>query len=202
MADPLSIGTGIAGLVTLAEVVFTRLSNYVQAVKGANKEITALSSEVGALYGILNRLRLISDQLESEGFDPATQDQHIHSCRQTLEKMQKILEKDSTPSAQTHSIESIRRRLHWPFTSSEVKTLLAEIERQKTTLGLALNADGMSGLIQSLSIQGTIRDDVQDIKSKLKQRNEADIRIASTPSARACFSHSGRSILPRIKKWA
>ena len=178
MTDPISVAFGIAGLVTLADVVFSRLFTYVQGVKGANKEIITLSSEVSALYGILNRLRLFSDQLEAGGFDPVIQDQHIQSCRQTLDKVQKILERDSLPSAQTHKMESMMRRLHWPFTSSEVKALLAEIERHKAVLGLALNVDGMSGILQSLSMQGTIRDAVQDIKVDLRQRNEADTRVA------------------------
>ena len=178
MADPLSVGAGIAGLVTLADLVFIRLFKYVQAVKGAHKEITALSSEVGALYGILSRLRLISDQLDSSGFNAATQVQHIYSCSQTLEKLSKILERDNMTSTQKHGMEKIKEKLHWPFSSSEVKTLLIEIERHKATLGLALNADGMSGLIQSLSIQNTIRDDVQDIKLEMRQRKEADTRIA------------------------
>ena len=178
MADPLSVGAGIAGLVTLADVVFIKIFKYAQAVKGTNKEIAALSSEVGALYGILSRLRLLSHQLKAGGFDPPNQDQHIQSCRQTLKRLEKILERDSIPTAQTHRMESIRRRLHWPFTSSEVKTLLAEIERHKAALGLALNADGLSGLLESLSIQGTIRDAVQDIKAELRQRDEADTRTA------------------------
>ena len=193
MTDPFSVGGGIAGLVTLADVVFIRLFKYVQAVKGANKEITALSCEVGALYGILSRLRLISEQLEFDGLDPATQIQHIHSCNKTLEKLNKILDKDSMSPTQAHRLETIRRKLHWPFTASEVKTLIAEIERHKATLGLALNADGMSGLLQSLSIQGTIRDDVQDIKFELRQKNEADTRIAINTKRQSLLKSFGKT---------
>ena len=198
MADPLSVGAGIAGLVTLTDVVFIRLFKYVQAVKGANKEITALSSEVGALYGILSRLRLLSDQLDSSGFNASTHVQHIHSCSQTLEKLSRILERDSIISTHKdgthkHGMETIKQKLHWPFSSSEVKTLLVEIERHKATLGLALNADGMSGLIQSLSIQSTIRDDVQDIKLEMRQRKEADTRIAINTKRQKVLQSFGKT---------
>ncbi|KAI4181822.1 MAG: hypothetical protein LQ348_004959, partial [Seirophora lacunosa] len=178
MADPLSVGASIGGLVTLADLVFSRLFKYVQAVKGASEEITALSSEVGALYGILNSLRLVSCQLEDETFFSTARINHIGSCTQTLEKLRIILDKDSTSSGQMDKMEVFKRKLHWPFTSSQVKAFLAEIERHKSTLSLALNADSMLGFVRSLSVQEAVRETVDDIKLELKQRHEADLRIA------------------------
>ncbi|KAL9025441.1 MAG: hypothetical protein Q9196_005738 [Gyalolechia fulgens] len=178
MADPLSVATGIAGLVTLADVVFGRLFKYVQAVKGARKEITALSSEVGALYGILSNLHLVSRQLEEESLSSAPRIHHIGSCHHTLERLKAILDRDDASSAETQCVDKFKRKLHWPFSSSEVKTLLAEIERHKATLGLALNVDGVSGLLRSLSLQNATRDAVEGIKAELKQKHEADTRIA------------------------
>ncbi|KAI4269414.1 MAG: hypothetical protein L6R38_007472 [Xanthoria sp. 2 TBL-2021] len=179
MADPLSVASGIGGLVTLTDLVFCRIFKYVQAVKGASKEISALSSEVGALYGILSSLQLVCQQLDPKVFVATTlRTHHINSCTQTLEKMRMILDKDSTSSLQTQTIKSIKRKLRWPFSSSEVKTLLAECERHKAALGLALKADSMSGLVQLLSNQDDIRDTVNEINTNLKQRHEADTRIA------------------------
>ncbi|KAL8896941.1 MAG: hypothetical protein Q9192_002818 [Flavoplaca navasiana] len=178
MADPLSISASIAGLVTLADLVFRRIFKYVHAVKGASQEISALSSEVGALYGILNNLYLVSCQLEDETLFSNARVNHINSCTQTLEKLRIILDKDSTSSSSMERMESIKRKLHWPFTASQVKTLLAELERHKSTLSLALNADSMLGFVQSLSTQGAIKDSIDEIKLHLKQRHKTDIRIA------------------------
>ncbi|KAL8978025.1 MAG: hypothetical protein Q9205_006297 [Flavoplaca limonia] len=178
MADPLSVSASIAGLVTLADLVFRRIFKYVHAVKGASQEISALSSEVGALYGILNNLYLVSCQLEDETLFSNARVNHINSCTQTLEKLRIILDKDSTSSSSMERMESIKRKLHWPFTASQVKTLLAELERHKSTLSLALNADSMLGFVQSLSTQGAIKDSMDEIKLHLKQRHETDIRIA------------------------
>ncbi|KAL8943110.1 MAG: hypothetical protein Q9211_001098 [Gyalolechia sp. 1 TL-2023] len=177
MAEPLSVTASIAGLVTLADVIFGRIFKYVQAVKGASKEITALSSEVGALYGILNNLHLVSRQLEEQSLSSAPRIHHIGSCHKTLEKLKAILDTDDPASAQTQC-DKFKRKLHWPFSSSQVKTLLAEIERHKATLGLALNVDGVSGLLRSLSLQNETRDAVEGIKAELKQKHEADTRIA------------------------
>ncbi|KAL8933454.1 MAG: hypothetical protein Q9216_006354 [Gyalolechia sp. 2 TL-2023] len=178
MGDPLSVASSIAGLVTLADIVFGRIYKYVQAVKGANKEIVALSSEVGALYGILSNLQLVSRQLEDRSLSSTPRIHHLGSCHRTLERLKEILDRDDTSSVQTQSIEKLKRRLHWPLSSSEMKTILADIERHKATLGLALNVDGVSGLLQSLSLQSETCATVQGIKVQLKEKYEADTRIA------------------------
>ncbi|KAL8686523.1 MAG: hypothetical protein Q9218_007047, partial [Villophora microphyllina] len=191
MADPLSIATGIGGLLTLADVVFGRLFKYVQAAKGASKEMTALSSEVGALYGILSNLHLVSRQMGDQALNSASRVRHIDSCAQTLEKLQKILDKDSMSSTRSQAVNIIKQ-LHWPFTSSEVKALLIEIERHKSTLGLALTADSLSGMLKSLSFQGAIRDSVDQIKAELRQRYEADTRIALNAKRQSVLMSFGK----------
>jgi hypothetical protein len=40
----------------------------------------------------------------------------------------------------------IKKKLQWPLSISETKELVAEVERHKSTLNLALTADGMSVL--------------------------------------------------------
>jgi len=177
MADPLSICASIAGLVNLADVVFGRIYKYVKAVKTASKDMATLSSEIGALYGILSNLRLISDQLENDIFESTTQPHHIHSCQETLERVKSILERDDTSSFQDQRLQTIKRKLRWPFTSSEVKDLLIKIERHKATLGLALNIDGMSGLLRALSKQTDINESVKGIQTELRLKREADTRV-------------------------
>ena len=201
MADPLSVASGIGGLVTLTDLVFSRIFKYVQAVKGASKEIAALSSEVGALYGVLSSLQLVAQQLDPRIMSATTlRTHHINSCMQTLEKMRKILDKDSTSSLQTQTFESVKRKLHWPFSSSEVKNLLAECERHKATLGLALKADSMTGLVQLLSTQEDIRDTVNKIKTDLEQRHEAETRIAMDSKRQSILKSFGTTNPSRNQK--
>ena len=177
MTDPLSISASIAGLVTLADIVFRRTYNYVKAVKKAPTEISALSTEIGALYGVLSSLHLVSRQLEHEQADSTTRIHHIHSCYQTLEHLKSILNRDDNSSLRDERLEKLQRRLKWPFKSSEVKELIAEIERHKTTLGLALNVDCMSGLLRALSKHDEVRDTLEGMRSELKDRHEAATRI-------------------------
>ena len=178
MADPLSISASIAGLIALADSVFRRTFNYIKSVKEAPKEIAALSSEIGALYGILNHVRLIACQLEGETFDSTIQVHYIHSCYQTFEKVRTMLDKYDTLHSDRRSADAMKRRLTWPFTVPEAKSLIAEVERHKATLGLALTADGMTGLLTALSKQNELKNGVDEIKYQLRQRQEADTRIA------------------------
>ena len=178
MADPLSVSASISGLVTLADIVFRRTYKYVKAIQKSSKEISALSAEIGALYGILNNLHLLSRQLEDETFESTTRIHHIHSCYQTLEHVKSILDRDDTSSLRDQRLQTLRRKLRWPFTSSEVKDLIAELERHKTTLGLALNVDCMSGLLQALSRQDQFRNTIEGVKTELKERHQAETRIA------------------------
>ena len=178
MANPLSISASIAGLIALADSVFRRTFNYIKSVKEAPKEIAALSSEIGALYGILNHVHLIACQLEGETFDSAIQVHYIHSCYQTFEKVKTMLDKYDTLSTDRRSVDAMKRRLTWPFTVTEAKSLIPEVERHKATLGLALTADGMTGLLTALSREYELQKGVDEIKHQLRQRQEADTRIA------------------------
>ena len=137
-----------------------------------------MSSEIGALYGILSNVHLLVCQLEGETFDSAIQVHYIHSCYQTFEKVKLLLDKHDTLNIDRRSVDAIKRRLTWPFTVSEAKSLIVEVERHKATLGLALTADGMTGLLSALSRQNELQDGVGEIKRQLRQRQEADTRIA------------------------
>ena len=169
MVDALSIAASIAGLMAFAEVVFRRTIRYIKSVKEAPKEIAALSSEIGALCGILNHLHLVACQFEGATFDSAIQVHYIYSCYQTFEKVKKTLDKYDTLSTDRRSVDAMQERLTWPFTVLEAKSLIAEVERHKVTLSLALTADGMTSLLTALSKQNE--------QHQLRQRQEADTQI-------------------------
>ena len=178
MSDPLSISASIAGLASLADLVYGRIYKYVKAVKTAKKEIAALSSEIGALYGILSRLRVISEQLEDDASEWTTRPYHLHSCNETLKRVKSILDKDDTTTVENQPFQTVKRKLRWPFSSSEVKEMITQIDRHKATLGLALNVDGMSGLLRALSKQDEINESMKGIHKELKLRREAETRVA------------------------
>lgn len=170
MADPLSVSASIASLITITESVFNRAFKYAKAVKGAPDVVRNLASSIGALSGILHNLFPVARQLEGETFDTSIQISHISSCRRTMDRMQEILEKYD-PSSNGGQMEKIKR-LKWPFSASEAKTLTTEMEQHKSTLSLALSVDGLSSFLQALSGQKHLQSSVNDMKVELMQQRE------------------------------
>ena len=179
MADPVSIVGLITGVVELADMVFVRTFLYVKAVKEGDKERLALNSEVGALFGILSRLQLLSGAMEGEGeeededggYKPVLQAEHLNNCLKTLLTIKSKLDAHGGHGHATRrpALRSALKALRWPFTSSEVGDLLVEIERHKTNLSLALAADALSGLLRALSTQGEICETIHGIEGELNR---------------------------------
>lgn len=147
--DPLSISASIAGLVSITEMIAGKSYKYIKDAKGATKEVKKLLEEITELFGILNSLRLVSSRYENEAFECTMQSHHIHSCHSLLEKIKERLDKgdpdqvDKTKSTLHQKASTFGRTLIWPFSSTETKSLIAEIATHKSTMSLALAADGM-----------------------------------------------------------
>ena len=175
MADPASIIGIITGLVELADMVFVRTFLYVKALKEEDEKRSALNSEVGALFGILSRLRLLYNVLEAEGNDrgcePVLQARLLNNCLKTLLIIKSKLDahEDHGHTTGLLTLRPALRSLRWPFTSSEVEELLEEIERHKANLSLALATDALSELLRALSTQDEISETVHGIERKLNR---------------------------------
>jgi len=142
--DPLSVTASIAGLIGLADIVIRNGYKYVKKVKEADKAVASLVTEVNLLSGTLHSLRNIAEGLESDTAPiiATTKMQHIDSCQQTLRKVQRILDKIETSKSKGKLYAAGKKAL-WPMAQAEIKEITAEVEKQRTTLSLALNADEM-----------------------------------------------------------
>ena len=127
------------------------------------------------MFGILSRLRLLYDVMEAEGDQgscgPVLQPQLLNNCLKTLLTIKIKLDAhgDRCHETRRHNLRPALKSLRWPFTSSEVKELLEEIERHKANLSLALAADALSELLRALSTQDKIRETVHGIERKLNR---------------------------------
>ena len=66
--DPLSIASGVAGLVTLADVVISRLYNTIIACKNASKDARKLLQEVQSLLGVVQSVAILEKKLTTAAF--------------------------------------------------------------------------------------------------------------------------------------
>ena len=184
--DPLSISASIAGLISITDMIASKSYKYIKEARGASKEVKKLLEEITDLFGILNSLRLVAARYQEEHFDSTMQSQHIHTCHALLEKIKYRLDKadpsqvDENKTAFRQKASTFGRTLVWPFTSAETKALIAEVADQKATLSLALAADGMTTLIESLSQQKAQGEDIAEIRENIRaQRAEQALTLLS-----------------------
>lgn len=142
--DPLSVSASVAGLITLTELIVSRGYEFVKGVKNAKAEIGQLLAEITALFGVLQSLRLVALRFEGNHFNAALQLHHLQTCRELVNRIRMHL-KLALPEDSDGRWRAAGKSLRWPLSSAETKSLIADVGRHKTTLSLALNADGMYG---------------------------------------------------------
>lgn len=165
--DPLSISAGIAGLVSTADVVVTRLYKYIKGVKEADKDISALAVEVTGLYGVLNSLHLVALRFEDERFDPMMQIHHLHACYDTLDSLRSLLIKHD-PAMAASKREAAMKCFQWPLSARRTKDFIEEVGRHKQTLSLATSAQTLDALLESLTRQQGLIKGVEEIRNQME----------------------------------
>lgn len=168
MADPLSIAASIAGVISLADIVFIRTRKFLSAAKNADQDVKEIAQEVLLLSGALHSLSRLAHALDSDGLKDQHIDNlrmhHIAACHGTLDEVAKELKKLED--------NRTKRKLVWPFVSERTKYLLSEITRHKENINLALTADSMGTLLKILSkteeVQGNTERLVEDVKKTRK----------------------------------
>ncbi|KAK7955355.1 hypothetical protein PG988_016049 [Apiospora saccharicola] len=180
MADPLSIAASIAGVVTLADLVFGRLYKYSKAIKDAPGEVKQLIALVNDLGGLLNSLARLARALEGERFDASLRIQHVDACHFILSKLNKVLEKAELDLGKPSQLDRLQRKLKWPFSTSQIKEYLEELSIHKENISLALSADSMNGLLQCLSFERKILDTTEEIRQDVREIRKITTRIEET----------------------
>ncbi|KAF4339492.1 hypothetical protein FBEOM_6613 [Fusarium beomiforme] len=189
MADPLSLAASIAGLISLADLVFKTTYKFVRAAKDAKDEIQSLVDEVNNLASVLRRLEALTSDLEDEGqsFDPTLRNHYLNHCYKTFNRIE-LRVKKASESFKKSKLDSIVRQLKWPFSSSETKELLAELSRHKETISVALLADSMRKIQTSLSKSDEIDKKVTAL-GEVARRIEINTTIAINDRKKRILDH-------------
>ncbi|PNP86125.1 hypothetical protein FNYG_00353 [Fusarium nygamai] len=189
MADPLSLAASIAGLISLADVIFRTTYKFVRAAKDAKDEIQSLLDEINNLSSVLRRLEALTSDLEDEGqsFDPTLRNHYLNHCYKTFNRIEFRVKKASE-SFKKSKFDGIVRQLKWPFSSSETKELLAELSRHKETISVALLADSMRKIQLSLSKSDEI-DKKLTALGEMARRIEINTMIAIDDRKKRTLDH-------------
>src|ERR1700760_381380 len=147
MAEVISVASGVAGLITLAESLFDITFTYYKNVKHAQREISLLSSHMSLLSSTLYRLNLLTRRLESQSLDHVVKHEEIYNCQVLLEGIKKkISHSSATDNCKPNSLKRTAKKMVWPLTKSDVEALLIHIDQMKSTFDLALSAESMSAI--------------------------------------------------------
>lgn len=182
--DPLSISSGIAGLVALADLVFRAATRYVKSAKGAPTEVLKLLEEVKGFSVLLHNLSLVAYGLETDPFpenstEPAHEFQayHLYGCRKVLEDLQSRLDCSTQPLVSGSSLKKLGARLKWPMSTQETTEMLQTIQRHKQTINIALSVDTLQKLRESLSQQQETNDRIDQLQVAASKIIDIETRI-------------------------
>ncbi|KAI6754067.1 hypothetical protein HG530_013243 [Fusarium avenaceum] len=187
MADPLSISASIAGLVALADLVFRSGTKYAKSYRGAQKEVEGLLREIRDLSVVLHSLSLVAFDLEeteppeknvSLQKKTSLQPHHLHDCHQLLRRLETNLSRTGASMTSDSGMERLQARLKWPFTSTESKDMILEIQRYKQIIDIALASDTLAKLNLCLSRHSEIKDSLEGVQRITEKILDIQVKIA------------------------
>ncbi|KAI0438504.1 ankyrin repeat-containing domain protein [Xylaria telfairii] len=199
--DPLSISASIAGLVSLADIVFRTTTRYVKQVKESSREVQILLSELKDFSVLLHSLSLVAYDLETSASTQNTQSHNpnlkvklIFNCQKVLNRIQASLEIAERDFNSPVGIKRIQARLRWPFSASETKELVQIIQHHKLTINLAINADTLEKLKVCMSTQERIGKQLDDIEAIVREISDIETKVALDHTTQQVLDFFARKI--------
>jgi hypothetical protein len=179
MADPLSIAASIAGVITLVDVVFTRLVKYAKSASNAASEARRWADEVNSVGGILNSLSRLAHALEDEPFDSTLRTNRIDCCYRILSDLNELLTKAEKGLLNQNGgrLTMLQRKLKWPLSTDRVTELMSELSRHKESIMMATSADSMDGILRCLTLGQSIQVATTEILAEVRETKRITTRI-------------------------
>lgn len=163
MTDPLSVATGIAGLISLGIQVTGSLVEFYTSYKGQDAEVARTTKNLESLLGAFKSL---SSTLQSRTFRPDEQElvksieSSVYECDEYIQELKEECEKfdKATVSGIKGTIKVGGRRVTYPFRRCTLQKLNEDIGEIRDSISLALD-------VLQLRDHKTIQDDITEVKS-------------------------------------
>ncbi|KAF6793718.1 ankyrin repeat protein [Colletotrichum sojae] len=107
-------------------------------------------------------------------------------CKQTLSEIEKRLEKaqDDFDGQSRTRTRAVLRSLRWPFSADETKSLVSNSAGHRSTLELALSAETLGKLLQSLASQDEINGGLNSLMQKFDRLSAIQTRAEMSEKRR------------------
>lgn len=147
MAEPLSIASGVAGIITLSSAVVAANYTYFSSVRSASEDLKNLVREISLLNTLVLQFAtqsLDKGQAPRKALDALVDQAVFDDCLATLKAVQKHLDHiQLTPGS---SSKNALRALTWPLKKDEIAKGRERIERLCTLLTTANALDNTRAL--------------------------------------------------------
>jgi hypothetical protein len=154
MAEVLGVVSSAVAVIQIASGVIKLCKLYIKNVKDAPHDLRLILVEITGLKAMLETVQFLvntdgnssSNLMKSLG----SQDGTLSTCKQLLEDLQKLFPDTSLPRngmeppskrRKSEKVKDAWTALAWPLKVSKCKKLLEEIQRQKSTINLAISAE-------------------------------------------------------------
>ncbi|RSL53008.1 hypothetical protein CEP54_010609 [Fusarium duplospermum] len=183
MADPLSVGASVVGIVGAALHGAKRLYEFIDSLRNAPKDIAALSTDLRALYQVLGRLAGMQDRLSKnpELCDCLTTP--LENCLDIFEEFTTLLNsftqttRDGTVKVRTW------KNIAWAFKDKEIQLFRDTVTTYKVSLDVAVNAMTLSAITsideRTRRIEADFKEDFRDIQARLQALDVDRVELAS-----------------------
>ncbi len=147
MADPLSIASGIAGLVTLSAAVLAAGYKYVNSLSSAPEDFKSLIRETASLSAILSQLishSLSTQKVQQISSYTLVQQDILQDCEETLRNVQSLI-RDYELVGRRGGKNAINT-LSWPLKKREIVKNHERLSRLCANLHIAVSTGSASTL--------------------------------------------------------
>ncbi|CAK1363464.1 unnamed protein product [Cercospora beticola] len=165
MADPLSIASGIAGLITLADIIIERTYRYIKNSKNATKDAQRLLLEIQSFSGVLHSLRVLELQVGEHALQTKIDPFQRHQCHELLEEIRDKL--SEAPLFAKTKTQKIERTLKWHWTADQAKDLFSQIDRHRASFNLVTSMESLETVLKLRVEQGNAMKELIDVKAIL-----------------------------------
>ncbi|EAU37833.1 conserved hypothetical protein [Aspergillus terreus NIH2624] len=173
MADPLSIASGTAGLLSLGIQVTQGLVKFYATYKDRDTDLEKITRNLDSLLSIFRLLDIAVNERRSQA---DTQDllreveKAVRDCEETITELQSECEKfhkDSTASLKDR-VRVAGRRAAYPFRKSTLQKLEEDVSDIRENLAFALD-------VLQLKSHSQIEDGISEIKALIERTNACQV---------------------------
>lgn len=149
MADPLSIASGVAGLVALCSKILAEGYHFIRVVEDCPRALRALLSETAAIDSILDQIqRLLTisteqvqsqNQLSNRALASLIKLNALDDCRLLLKNVDVAVKRCKQVNGERFT--NMRKRVIWPFQEREVKEMMTRLGSMREIFTAAISVD-------------------------------------------------------------